>query len=150
MDILIKKMQIKALDKCILVQVPEELELLLDYFGQIIESIPSKFDQTKSYLIFVQTENEIKELSEAIGNANELLLWIAYPKKSSKRYKTEINRDNGWLSLGKKGYEGVRQIAINEDWSALRFKHISQIKTITRSFAMSEEGKRRTKNESNR
>lgn len=145
MDVLIKKMQIKELDKFILVQVPQELERFLEYFGQSKNSIPSKLDEKMSYLIFVQSENEIKKISKAIGNANELLLWIAYPKKSSKRYKSEINRDHGWLSLGEQGYEGVRQIAINENWSALRFKHVSRIKTITRSFAMSEEGKRRTK-----
>jgi hypothetical protein len=32
-------------------------------------------------------------------------------------------------------------VAIDEDWSALRFRKVAFIKTMTRSFAMTEEGK---------
>mgnify|MGYP005835701873 CR=1 FL=1 len=37
--------------------------------------------------------------------------------------------------------EPVRQVAIDEDWSALRFRRVEYIKTMTRSFAMTLEGK---------
>ncbi|HNM27658.1 MAG TPA: hypothetical protein PKL15_19570, partial [Saprospiraceae bacterium] len=68
----------------------------------------------------------------------------AYPKGSSKTYRCEFNRDNGWQALGEVGYEPVRQVAIDEDWSALRFRRVEFIKTMTRSFAMSEKGKQKT------
>ena len=42
------------------------------------------------------------------------------------------------------GYEPVRQIAIDEDWSALRFRKTGKIKTMKRGFAVTEEGKQRT------
>ena len=45
-------------------------------------------------------------------------VWFAYPKQSSKRYTSTINRDSGWDSLGKAGFESVRMVAIDEDWSA--------------------------------
>lgn len=53
-------------------------------------------------------------------------LWFAYPKKSSK-IKTDINRDNGWDLVTGAGWDGVSQISIDETWSALRFKPMSEI-----------------------
>jgi hypothetical protein len=49
------------------------------------------------------------------------LLWIAYPKKTSK-VKTDISRDHGWEAVGQAGWIGVSIIAIDETWSALRFR----------------------------
>ena len=44
------------------------------------------------------------------------------PKGTSKRYKSEIHRDTGWQAIGQAGFEPVRAVAIDEDWSALRFR----------------------------
>ncbi len=80
--------------------------------------------------------------AKAEGDAT---LWIAYPKKSSKRYRADFDRDRGWDVLGAAGFEPVRQVAIDEDWSALRFRRVAHVKTLTRSkdMALSEEGKAR-------
>ena len=79
--------------------------------------------------------------------AKDALVWVAYPKKSSTRYRSEINRDHGWQPLGDLGFEGVRQIAVDEDWSAVRFRKADQIKKLTRERkrAMSREGKKRAR-----
>lgn len=55
------------------------------------------------------------------------LLWFAYPKSTSKRYTCEFNRDQGWEALRASGFDSVRQVAIDEDWSALRFRRIEFI-----------------------
>jgi len=60
------------------------------------------------------------------------LNWWAYPKKSSRKYKVDIDRDNGWQVLGDLGYEPVRMVAIDEDWSAVRFRKASLIKNMKR------------------
>lgn len=60
------------------------------------------------------------------------VLWFAYPKGTSKRYKCDFNRDNGWEILGQYGFEPVRMIAIDEYWSALRFRRAEYIKTMKR------------------
>jgi hypothetical protein len=91
---------------------------------------------------------KLKEVEAAAAIAQKTLqddglLWLAYPKGTSKKYKCEFNRDTGWESLGKAGFEPVRQIAIDEDWSALRFRRVEFIKKMTRSFAMTEEGKKK-------
>ena len=46
--------------------------------------------------------------------------------------KCDFNRDTGWLPLGTVGFEGVRQVAIDDDWSGLRFRRVEFIRRITR------------------
>jgi hypothetical protein len=57
----------------------------------------------------------------------DVVLWFAYPKGTSKRVAGEINRDTGWESLQSAGFETVRLVAIDEDWSALRFRRAAYI-----------------------
>jgi hypothetical protein len=72
--------------------------------------------------------------AKAIGRkaAGDAIVWLAYPKKSSKKYTSEFNRDSGWPSMGAAGFEPVRMVAIDEDWSALRFRRAEFIRTMTR------------------
>lgn len=91
---------------------------------------------------------KLKEVEAAAALAQKTLqedglLWMVYPKGTSKKYTCEFNRDKSWESLGKAGFEPVRMVAIDEDWSALRFLRVEFIKTMTRSFAMTDEGKKR-------
>ena len=81
-------------------------------------------------LSFVTKQKEVDALAKAIGRkaAGDAIVWIAYPKKSSKKYTCEFNRDSGWPSMGEAGFEPVRMVAIDEDWSALRFRRAEFIK----------------------
>jgi hypothetical protein len=54
----------------------------------------------------------------------EAILWFAYPKQTSKAYKSDLNRDRCREVLADFGLEPNRQIAIDDDWSALRFKKV--------------------------
>lgn len=56
------------------------------------------------------------------------IVWFAYPKKSSK-LKTDIHRDAGWDALTTAGWEGVAMVAIDETWSALRFRPSQDVGT---------------------
>lgn len=96
-------------------------------------------------LAFVTRQKEVDALAKTFGKKAEgdAILWFAYPKGTSKKYKCEFNRDNGWTELGRQGFEPVRQVAIDADWSALRFRRVDYIKTMTRSFAMTEQGKQK-------
>ncbi len=55
------------------------------------------------------------------------LLWFTYPKKSSK-VQTDITRDVGWNSLSAAGLRPVTQIAVDDIWSALRFRPEADVK----------------------
>jgi hypothetical protein len=47
---------------------------------------------------------------------------------------------------GDAGFEPVRMVAIDDDWTAMRVRRVEFIKNLTRpeSFALSKEGKKRT------
>jgi hypothetical protein len=96
-------------------------------------------------LAFVTRQPEVDALAKALTErtVGDAVVWFAYPKQSSKRYKSEINRDNGWASLGAAGFEPVRMVAIDEDWSAVRFRRVDFIKTLSRpaEYALSKAGK---------
>ena len=78
--------------------------------------------------------------------AGDAVVWFAYPKGTSKRYTCDFNRDTGWQVLGAAGFEAVRQVAIDEDWSALRFRRAEFIKRLVRdpSRTVSAAGQGRT------
>jgi hypothetical protein len=80
-------------------------------------------------LAFVTQQAQLDRLSKTIAAkaAGDALLWFAYPKASSKRYPCDFNRDQGWDALRKLGFDSVRQVAIDEDWSALRFRRLEFI-----------------------
>ena len=99
-------------------------------------------------LAFVTKQAEVDKLAAALGQRaqGDALVWFAYPKGTSKKYKCEFNRDTGWAALGALGFEPVRMVAIDEDWSALRFRHAEFIKTMRREAqrALSATGKAKT------
>ena len=96
-------------------------------------------------LAFVTTQADVNGLVPPLTKAatGDAVLWFAYPKGTSKKYTSTINRDTGWKALGDAGFEGVRMIAIDEDWTAVRFRRSDYIKTMSRSaaHAMSKGGK---------
>lgn len=98
-------------------------------------------------MAFVITEAELASASDKFAKAcdGDAVLWMVYPKGSSEKYKCEFNRDSGWPTLGAAGFEPVRMVAIDEDWSALRFRRVEHIKSMSRNpaGAISEAGKRK-------
>jgi hypothetical protein len=98
-------------------------------------------------MAFVVTQAQLDAASTKLAKACEgdAVLWMAYPKGTSKKYKCEFNRDSGWHTLGAAGFEPVRMVAIDEDWSALRFRRVEHIKTMARNpaGAISKAGKRK-------
>ncbi|HWX81270.1 MAG TPA: hypothetical protein VNZ02_14310 [Steroidobacteraceae bacterium] len=78
-------------------------------------------------LAFAMTQAELDRVSAilaAAAAAGDAVLWFAYPKGTSKRYNCEFNRDTGWRVIREAGFESVRMVAIDEDWSAVRFRRL--------------------------
>jgi hypothetical protein len=136
MDPILKKMYFKEGMKIRVWNAPNDLNTLFDSWEK--EGFLANSDEKPTFLLaFVQTEEEVKKYfmeMHALSPEDEAI-WVAYPKGTSKKYKPKINRDTGWKFVGDMDYEGVRLIAIDEDWSALRFRKLKFIKTLTRSFS---------------
>jgi hypothetical protein len=59
-------------------------------------------------------------------------LWFAYPKRSGA-HASDISRDTGWEPLAEADFLAVTQVALDNDWSALRFRPRTEIKRLTRA-----------------
>ena len=83
------------------------------------------------WLAFVTRKSEVERLAPLIAKRakGDALVWFAYPKGTSKKYTCDFNRDTGWTSLMKLGFDCVRAVAIDEDWTALRFRRKEFIKS---------------------
>jgi hypothetical protein len=133
----------------------------------LVINAPNSYDEIKAAFVgevHQQAEVEIYDFVQVFGTSNEELqsnaknavshvkddglFWLCYPKKSSKIYKgSDCSRESVTGMLSEEGYEPVRQIAIDDDWSALRFRKPEKIKKMVRDFAVSDEGIKRTKKE---
>ena len=80
-------------------------------------------------LAFVTKRDEIAVIAQQLRQIDgDPVLWFAYPKGSSKNYQCDFNRDSGWEPMADIGLRPVRQVAIDADWSALRFRNTTMVK----------------------
>lgn len=151
MNGIFKKLNYKDQKVIHILQAPESFYAAMDEMSGItqIKTSLARDEQAIFILAFVTQQNEVDTLTPLFANAlqGDGLLWFAYPKGTSKRYKCDFNRDTGWNILGQFGFESVRMVAIDEDWSALRFRRAEYIKTMKREEkrAISATGKQKLK-----
>ena len=153
MNPIFAKLNYKTQPEIAIVNAPDEfLPTVADM--QPLAAIVTNLEQIQEgafAIAFVKTQNEVDATSTVLAEKldGDALLWLAYPKGTSKKYTCDFNRDTGWAVLGKFGFEPVRMVAINDNWSALRFRRVEYIKKMTRSEqgALTEEGKGKTRRE---
>lgn len=133
---LFKKLNFKQHKEIFIVNYPAEFEgeikAMKDY--TTIKTTINDIKEIEFVLTFVKTKSDIAKITPLIHKKlkGDGIVWFAYPKGTSKKYKAEINRDNGWDILRKLGLEGVRAVAIDDDWSSLRFRRVEFVKTISK------------------
>lgn len=145
---LFRKLNLKDQRTIVVLDAPESFEPeLAALSGVTVKRKVGRGTRLDFGIAFVITQEQLDEASRALTAAadGDAILWMAYPKGTSKRYSCEFNRDSGWAVLARAGFEPVRQVAIDEDWSALRFRKVEYIRSLTRApeHAMTEAGKRR-------
>ena len=132
MSSIFHKLNLKAQREIAVFNVPASFEgELTQLTGVKILRDAGKPTAIEFALAFVMRQSELNRLSRIIadGSEGDALLWFAYPKGTSKRYSCDFNRDTGWQVIRKAGFDSVRQVAIDEDWSALRFRRVEYVKT---------------------
>lgn len=115
-----KKLQLKPGRSVAVLQAPPDLPLDLDR-GDLVDA-PAEAD---AVLLFVTATADLStEDGAAVVQAarRDALAWVAYPKGG--RLGTDLNRDSLNALLMERGVRGVRQISIDETWSALRFRPV--------------------------
>jgi hypothetical protein len=135
---LFQKLNLGAHGKIVLINAPDSFESELTRLKGIgIIRNPSKPKAIEFALAFAVTQAELDRASKVLAAASEgdAVLWFAYPKGTSKRYTCEFNRDTGWGVIRAAGFDSVRMVAIDEDWSALRFRRLQYVKSSAASAA---------------
>lgn len=86
------------------------------------------------HLLFVRDAAAIGAAAEFVaGYGRGQHLWIAYPKLTGL-LRSDISRDRGWEPVTALGLLPVTQVAMDADWSALRFRFRDEIARLTRRF----------------
>jgi hypothetical protein len=119
---LAQKLQIKS-GKLIVINAPKGYAEQLTRELKDLAVSTRAAGQAEAVLLFVNSLAEADKLTPKAGQLvkPEGMLWIAYAKGASK-VQTDVNRDRLWAAVQPIGWQPVRQIALDEVWSAMRFK----------------------------
>lgn len=144
-----EKLNLKQQLAIVVLNAPASFELELTALTSVaVQRSLASSEPVEFLLAFVTRQQEVGAIAAQLAAhaPGDAIIWFAYPKGTSQRFKCEFNRETGWAALGAAGFEPVRQIAIDEDWSALRFRRVEFIKSLTRQKlqAITEQGKART------
>ena len=142
------KLNLKDQNEIFVLNAPSSFQpMLRQLAGVDVRTTLSGVQRVSFALAFVTRQAEVDSLAKALAQRaqGDALIWFAYPKGTSKRYTCDFNRDSGWAVLGKAGFETVRAVAIDEDWSALRFRRTEFVKKMARrpEHAISAKGRAR-------
>jgi len=125
------KLNLKDQAEVVVLQAPLSFEPELAWLSdrRVLRDV-HEVGRVRFALAFAYMKAELDALSAALVSKAEgdAILWFAYPKRTSKRYKADFDRDHGWEVLRAAGFEPVRQVAIDADWSALRFRRSEHVR----------------------
>ncbi len=120
---ILQKLQLKPGYRAIVLDAPESYQpALADVPAgvELADRLEGEFDFIHYFVKEQATlEREAPRLKAALKPKG--LLWVSYPK--GKALGTDLNRDVAAAMLRAMGLEGVAQVAIDDTWSAVRFKH---------------------------
>jgi len=102
-------------------------DTFLDQIGNLPEKViitRSVGKTTNIVQAFVDKKEKLIDFLENLFKENkELIVWIAYPKGTSK-IKTDINRDIIAKMALEYGMKSVAMISIDDTWASMRFKFL--------------------------
>jgi hypothetical protein len=116
-------MHIKPGRRLLLLNAPDGYLSQLQPLPEGVELIQAPEGTVEAVHLFVKDRAELEQHAATAINAVKPggLLWMSYPKKSSK-VKTDLTRDIGWDVVTDVGWTGIAQVSIDDTWSAIRFR----------------------------
>ncbi|MGA3070562.1 MAG: hypothetical protein ABSD43_10145 [Terracidiphilus sp.] len=131
MATLFEKLNLKGQLEILVLHAPASFEQELARLpGVAVHRTLESTPEIRFSLAFVTRQAEVDAIVPQVAARakGDAIVWFAYPKSTSKRYKCDFNRDTGWDTLKASGFDTVRAIAIDEDWTGLRFRRVEFIK----------------------
>ena len=107
-------------------QIKDGKTIAILYSPYDLEIAAARIDENEADAVLVFATNKA-ELDARIGilvaaATRGAAAWVAYPK--AKQLNTDLNRDIIHDLVPGKGLDTVRQIAIDDTWSAMRLKYV--------------------------
>lgn len=101
----------------------------LDTRASAVDSPAAGFDAAH---VFVRTPEDVAREAPAALAAllPGGLLWMTFPKGKAKADAT-LTRDHGWEALWERGWRPVTLIAVDETWSAMRYRPVVEVPTTS-------------------
>ena len=129
MNEVLKKLKLAAQTPVLIMNAPDEyINIMKDIEGTIHTSIKGKYKFIQLFVKSIDEANEyIKDVVESLDGDG--YLWMCYPKKTSKKYKSDLNRDTHLEVVAPYHFQGVSLVSIDADWSAFRIRNIKYIKS---------------------
>jgi len=129
MNAVAKKLFMKSGQRWLLLNAPENYLNLLDPLPDGVHVSYAVEGNTDGIQLFVHNSAELaihlKHILPVL--TPDTVLWIIYPKKSSG-ITTDLEMMNSWEEPAKYGLHTVAAAAVNETWTALRFRPEAQSK----------------------
>src|SRR5690606_15398664 len=131
MKTLFEKLKLENQKEILIINEPEgftqKLAQLVDI--DIYQSL-IQVNKIEFALLFVCTIEEFEDQRQTLLRKlkDDVVLWVAHPRKKSVTLTTDITNDYQWDPLVKKGYDQVKRLKIDADWEALRFRRTEYIK----------------------
>jgi hypothetical protein len=127
------KIGVKSGMRCLVQSMPAELEPLLMGWPATTQLGSPDGGLFDHLLLFAENQTQLREHAPAILAARQVdgQVWIAYPRRTGK-IPTDLSRDRGWDVVSEAGFLPVSLIAIDDTWSALRFRRREEIAVLTR------------------
>lgn len=125
---LIQKMQLKKARTLNILNAPSVIKDTLPQEFPGIEVVFDAENPSDAVLLFVTSLAGTLELfpQAALLVGLEGLLWLAYPKLTSK-VPSDLNRDIIWKGLEDTGWRPVRMVSLDDTWSLMRFRPVDKV-----------------------
>ena len=98
---LLRKLNFKDQRRLVVLGAPPELAATLEAIGEEVP-VGTRLGKAETFVLaFVRSCAEIEAKAPKLAAALEgdALLWLAYPKKSSKRHESDIGRDDSFTGV---------------------------------------------------
>jgi DUF3052 family protein len=115
---LARKLQLKPGQSVAVVAQPDAVAL--DLGGEFPPADGA--DEADAVIVFCRDRDDLEHLGDAFAGPakRDALTWVAYPKAG--KLGTDLNRDVLASLVKARGVQPVRQVALDDTWSALRLR----------------------------
>ncbi|MES2375158.1 MAG: YdeI/OmpD-associated family protein [Bacteroidota bacterium] len=130
MSALAKKLLIKPGKAWLFYNAPKSYFALLEPLPEGVTLFFNPSRQFDGVQLFVKDAAELAESLKVIAKSlkPDTVFWITYPKKSSG-IKSDLEMMGSWDEVAKYGLRIIASAAIDDTWTALRFRPEVQVKT---------------------